>query len=350
MKIKIKPKVYRILILILNFIFIILIGLIDYKTGFEMSFSIFYLIPIIWVAFNFSRNEAVGISIFSAIVWGIADSGHIYSQSWVVYWNTIVRLTIFILVSYSLSQIKTSIETERSQKKKLEELNNQKNTFLGIAAHDLRNPISVIKMYTSYILNKENKNLTNSQAKLLETVNSSSNFMLSLVDDLLDYSKIESGAIKLDLAEYSYTEFVMENVEINRVFADKKGIKISVSSDRGIPKLTFDRNKMFQVLNNLLINSIHYSHNDSAIRILVSKTDGSIITRIADDGVGIPKKELSKVFKAFYKGISRPTAGEKSTGLGLAIAKKIVETHKGKIWLESKPGKGTTFFYSLPIK
>jgi signal transduction histidine kinase len=116
-----------------------------------------------------------------------------------------------------------------------------------------------------------------------------------------------------------------------------------------IPPIGFDQNKIEQVLNNLISNAIKYSHPHTTITIEVLKEKAFVVTNVIDQGQGIPQDELPHVFKAFQKTSTKPTAGEKSTGLGLAIVKKIVEGHQGEIGVESEVGKGSTFFFKLPL-
>lgn len=235
------------------------------------------------------------------------------------------------------------------QKLKLENLNNLKNEFLGMAAHDLRNPIGAIKMFSSYLIDFGSENLVDQQKLFIERINKSSDFMLHLLEDLLDISKIEAGKLELRFSKRNYMEFVKQIIEINKSFADNKNISIDFVVKDNIPDFNFDSDKIEQVLNNLLSNATKYSHPDTKIIVEIKKQKKEVLTSVIDQGQGIPKKELPLVFKEFQKLSVKSTAGEKSTGLGLAIARKIVEGHKGKIGVESKVDKGSNFHFTLPI-
>jgi signal transduction histidine kinase len=231
----------------------------------------------------------------------------------------------------------------------LRELNKQKNEFLGMAAHDLRNPIAVIQNASSVLSRYSSENLSEKQKEFLKKIYDTSKFMLELLNGLLDILKIESGKLELEISKNNYSDFVRKNIEFNRFFATEKDISIdSVLSD-DIPLVDFDRNKIEQVLNNLISNAIKYSHPNTAIRIEVLRQQHFVVTKVIDQGQGIPENELPHVFKPFQKASTKPTAGEKSTGLGLAIVKKIVEGHQGTIGVESEVGKGSTFFFRLPL-
>jgi PAS domain S-box-containing protein len=252
-------------------------------------------------------------------------------------------------IIHDITERKQAEEALRQSNVQLRELNNQKNEFLGMAAHDLRNPIAVIQNSSHVLSRYSSENLSEKQKEFLKKIYDTSKFMLELLNSLLDISKIESGKLELEISRNNYPDFVRKNIEFNRFFATEKGISIdSVLSD-GIPPVDFDKNKIEQVLNNLISNAIKYSHSNTTIRIEVLKEKGFVLTKVIDQGQGIPENELPHVFKPFQKASSKPTAGEKSTGLGLAIVKKIVEGHQGIIGVESEVGRGSTFFFKLPL-
>jgi two-component system cell cycle sensor histidine kinase PleC len=252
-------------------------------------------------------------------------------------------------IIHDITERKLAEEALRQSNDQLRELNSQKNEFLGMAAHDLRNPIAVIQNSSSVLSRYSSENLSEKQKEFLKKIYDTSKFMLELLNSLLDISKIESGKLELEMSKNNYPDFVRKNIEFNRFFATEKGISIdSVLSD-DIPLVDFDKNKIEQVLNNLISNAIKYSHPNTTIRIEVLKKKDFVITKVIDQGQGIPENELPHVFKPFQKASTKPTAGEKSTGLGLAIVKKIVEGHQGKIGVESEVGKGSTFFFELPL-
>jgi signal transduction histidine kinase len=218
-----------------------------------------------------------------------------------------------------------------------------------MAAHDLRNPIAVIQNSSSVLLRYSSENLSEKQKEFLKKIYDTSKFMLELLNNLLDISKIESGKLELEITENNYPDFLRKNIEFNRFFAKEKNISIDLVFSDDIPSVDCDKNKIEQVLNNLISNAIKYSHPNTTIRIEVLTEKGFVTTSVIDQGQGIPQNELPHVFKPFQKASTKPTAGEKSTGLGLAIVKKIVEGHQGVIGVKSEIGKGSTFFFKLPF-
>ncbi|MUP39024.1 FIST N-terminal domain-containing protein [Labilibaculum euxinus] len=242
--------------------------------------------------------------------------------------------------------INVLIEQMEEKSLKLKVLNEQKNEIIGIVAHDLRSPLGVIQGF-SELLEDEMKNEEHKDfASLIHTESSN---LLYLLNDLLDISKIESGKLDLKRKEIDYIALIHRNIKTNSFFAQKKNISITVESAIEHQLLSVDEGQIIQVLNNIIGNAIKYSYPDSEIKIKVFKENDQIITQIIDQGQGIPKEELENVFTMFQKTSTKPTGGESSHGLGLAIVKKIVEGHKGQINVESNQGKGSTFYFSLPI-
>jgi hypothetical protein len=232
----------------------------------------------------------------------------------------------------------------------LVELNDLKNQLLGMAAHDLRNPLTVVNTASSFLLDDSSRLLSAVQKHdFIRRINTNGEFMLKLINDLLDVAKIESGRLDLELATGDVCDLIEENLTMNRMLAEKKSIRLDFAPERGMPLSRFDRGKVEQVLNNLISNALKFSEPGTAVKVQASRIGDSVVVSVRDHGQGIPADELDKLFKPFGKTTVRSTAGEKSTGLGLAICRKIVEGHGGRIWAESELGKGSTFSFSLPV-
>ncbi len=230
----------------------------------------------------------------------------------------------------------------------LVKLNDMKNQLLGMAAHDLRNPIGAIQNLSCFLLEEAGKSLNPMHLQFLNLIHSSSSFMLSLLDDLLDIAKIEAGKLDLDVQPTDLIELIKRNVALNQVLADKKKIRIRLHHYEALPLVPLDAMKIEQVLNNLLSNAIKFSAPETVTTITVLNSGDHVTVSVADQGQGIPEAEQAKLFQPFTKTSVRSTSGEKSTGLGLAIVRKIILGHLGKIWVQSQVGQGTTFFFSLP--
>ncbi len=242
-----------------------------------------------------------------------------------------------------------NLQRELSKKNaELEKLNETKNHFLGMAAHDLRSPLSIIFSYTEYLIDNSKQYLPEKQHKFLQTIFSTSQFMLTLIDDLLDVSKIESGKLELKKETFDLIDFATENIELNNPLAVKKNIQIQLHSNLKSLEIYADRHKIEQVFNNLISNAIKFSYPGSSIGVDISANNDEISISFKDQGTGIKKEKLENIFQPFNMASGAGTSGEKGTGLGLLIVKKIVEGHGGNIRVESEPGKGSTFFVTLP--
>lgn len=239
-------------------------------------------------------------------------------------------------------------EALEKSNQKLTELNQLKNKFLGIAAHDMRNPLTSIKGLSEIIINGLAGPVSAEQKECLLTVFTTADQMLTLVNDLLDVSVIESGRLELQLRMDSLKELIENRLKINRVVAERK--KITIHADLAdIPGLSFDRNRISQVFDNLVGNSIKFSPEGSNIHVTLKHEGNSAKVGVRDEGPGLSEDDKGKLFGEFQKLSARPTGGEKSTGLGLAIVKKIIEAHKGALEVQSAVGAGSTFSFTIPL-
>ena len=207
----------------------------------------------------------------------------------------------------------------------LQKLNVQKDKFLGMAAHDLRNPIGTILIVSQLLYESENSNFTDEDKEFLEMIRSSSEFMLKLLNELLDISVMESGNLKLNIKETDLVKLIGKNVSYNKVLADKKNIIIKFNSSIPEAKKNVDSVKIEQVLNNLISNAVKYSFENTEISVSLTENESEYILSVADKGQGIPEEEVERLLQAFSAISVKVTAGERSTGLGLSIVKKIVE-------------------------
>lgn len=232
---------------------------------------------------------------------------------------------------------------------KLTSLNIEKNKYIGIVAHDLRNPIGLALSFSDLIISDYSSFSQEEQLRFLKIIYERCSFALNLIEGFLDTSKIESGILDLNFKAHNYCSFIYECVENNKLFAQKKSQEIIFHCECPEAMLVFDRNKMEQVLNNLITNAIHYSHPNKKIWVTILTQNNGIVTQVKDEGQGIPKEELESIFRVFETATVKTTSKEKSTGLGLAIVKKIIEVHNGSITVESAPNIGSEFTFTLPI-
>ncbi len=231
----------------------------------------------------------------------------------------------------------------------LSELNVEKNKYIGMVVHDLRNPIGVAATFSEILIQDYDSIVKKKKLQYLGYISQHCHYSLNLMNEFLDVSKIEAGIFDLNLTQQDYIQLVNESIQQQSFKANRKSLELVLETDLQHLPVTFDNNKMLQVLNNLIGNSVKYSLPNSKIIIRIFLQDHVLMTQVIDFGQGIPVEEQSKLFKPFQTTSAKATADEKATGLGLAIVKKIVEAHQGTIQVESEAGKGSTFTFSFPV-
>ncbi len=246
----------------------------------------------------------------------------------------------------SLLKTKSLFEQLERDKAELKKVNEEKNRFLGMAVHDLRNPLGAISGYAHYLISHEVDKETTE--KFHRIIADAAGGMTKLVDDLLNISKIDNGAVSLDITVEDLADIVAARVALANIIAREKNIMIHYSPYAEKLVFLFDRHKIEQVVDNLISNAIKFSPHGSNVHVSMNHHAGNVRVAVRDEGPGIPENEHGKVFVAFSKISVRPTGTETSTGLGLAIVSRIVKAHGGDIGFETTAGKGSTFFFTLP--
>ena len=238
--------------------------------------------------------------------------------------------------------LKTIITNYALSEKKMFEMNKLKDRFLGMAAHDLRTPLVSIRGFSEMLLTEETGHLSAEQKRLIDIIYKASNDMLNLVNDLLDISAIESGRLDLVCDTVSLDQVVRERIILYHIIARKKNITLDFATEP-LERVRMDTQKIIQVIDNLIGNAIKYSPEDATVAVRLRTESKLLYMDVHDQGMGIPVEEQAKLFGDFQRLSVKPTAGEKSTGLGLSIAKKIAQAHGGDIMVKSAPGKGSCF-------
>ncbi len=230
----------------------------------------------------------------------------------------------------------------------LARLNERKNHVLGVVAHDLRGPLGAITTCSEFLEEEAASRLTPEEREFLEMIRSSSDFLLRMVEDLLDISAIESGSLQLKREPTDLPALIKRSVSFHAVLAEKKGIRVRFRAGARIPPVFVDPVKLEQVLNNLVGNAVKFSPPHSVVEATVREDGDNVVIAVSDQGPGIDDEDKEQIFEPFKKAKSGPH-GEKGVGLGLAIASRIVAGHGGRIRVESGPGQGATFFVVLPV-
>ncbi|MEG3638026.1 hybrid sensor histidine kinase/response regulator [Magnetococcus sp. PR-3] len=238
-----------------------------------------------------------------------------------------------------LARVQTHLHLQQ-QKRQLMDLNALKNRFLGMAAHDLRNPLSSINGLSDMMLHMPLSKEENTE--FITTIHNVSGQMLTLLNDLLDVSVIESGTFELKLQPGDFSALVQSRVRLLQMAAKKKSSTIEMVPGP-VPTFAFDTDRMIQVIDNLISNAIKFSPPGSHITVGTGQENDTIFLAVQDEGPGLSEEDKTKLFGTFQKLSAQPTGHEKSTGLGLSIVKKIVDAHGGHIRVESHAGEGAIF-------
>ena len=263
----------------------------------------------------------------------------------------------YLLIKSVLREVERREELEKLTRqlgkanKELEKLSGAKSEFISIASHQLRAPLTAIKGYISMLIEGDFGKLPKEAKEKMGNVYQSSERLMKLIEGLLSVSRIESGKTEANLEKSSIEDLISSIVDELRIEAEKKNIYLKFKkSKKSLPKILMDKNKIRQVILNIIDNAIKYT-NKGGITIKIQNPKSKIQIKISDTGEGMVKEELEKIFKSFSRGEAGRKSFVEGTGLGLYIAYKFVEMHKGKIWAESAgQSKGSQFYVELPVK
>ncbi|MBI3273784.1 MAG: HAMP domain-containing protein [Candidatus Colwellbacteria bacterium] len=231
----------------------------------------------------------------------------------------------------------------------LRELDQAKTQFVSVAAHQLRTPLSVSKWTYEMLLSGDYGSLNKEQREVLERGNLTNEQMIELVSDLLDVARIESGKLEFVFKLIDLFEILTEIKNLYTQKAQEKQIIFDLQiPEKGTTKVKGDATRLGMVVQNLLDNAFKFTPRGGRITLGFESKDDMVEFRVSDTGIGIPKKEIPRLFTKFFRGRNVLAMDTRGTGLGLYIASSIVHNHKGKIWVESEEGKGSTFFFTIP--
>jgi PAS domain S-box-containing protein len=235
------------------------------------------------------------------------------------------------------------------QNERLRELDRLKDEFISLVSHELRTPLTSIRGYLELLLDGGAGDLTDDQSRFLAVVDRNSKRLMHLVGDLLFLAQVEAGKLALELGDVELDALVVEAVEAAKPIADEKGIDLKASVEP-IPTMVGDRGRLAQVLDNLVSNALKFTGDGGTVDVVVESANGEAVVEVRDTGIGISAEEQEHLFDRFFRSAEATERAIPGTGLGLTIAKAIVERHEGEIEVESVTGEGTTMRVRLPVR
>ncbi len=244
-----------------------------------------------------------------------------------------------------LTDAKNKLEAETRE---LEKVLKIKSDFISTVSHELRTPLAAIKESISIVLDGVTGNTSDGQSEFLNMAKRNVDRLARLINDILDFQKLESGKMVFNMQKNDINEVVGEVGNTMATLANQKNLQFTLELEENLPKMNFDKDKIIQVLTNLVSNAIKFT-NEGGITIKTDSKNSSVYISVNDTGMGIKEDDIPKLFREFEqldKGDGRKTG---SSGLGLAISKKMIEGHEGRIWATSEYGKGSTFTFCLPF-
>jgi signal transduction histidine kinase len=232
--------------------------------------------------------------------------------------------------------------------KELETASKHKSDFLANMSHELRTPMNAIIGFSQVLREGMVGDVNAKQAEYLEDILSSGNHLLSLINDVLDLSKVEAGQVELQLAPFSLLDALERGVSMVREQATSEGVQVTLDRNGGLDLVTGDERRIRQVIFNLLSNAVKFTPAGGHVDVSAARVNGEMRVSVADSGPGIATEDFDRIFEEFQQTEAGAQQRE-GTGLGLALSKRFVEMHGGRIWCESEVGRGTTFEFTLPL-
>jgi signal transduction histidine kinase len=232
--------------------------------------------------------------------------------------------------------------------RELENASRHKSEFLANMSHELRTPLNAIIGFSQVLRERMFGEVNEKQAEYLDDILSSGNHLLSLINDVLDLSKVEAGQIELEVGTFSLREALDRGVVMLRERATRNGVRLALELAPDVDLVNGDERRVRQIVFNLLSNAVKFTPAGGSITVASARADGLAYVSVTDTGPGIEREDQNRIFEEFQQ-TGLGSAQREGTGLGLALSKRLVELHDGRIWVESEPGHGSRFVFTLPL-
>ncbi len=253
------------------------------------------------------------------------------------------------VAAIDITDRKRAEELCQLQIEELRKIDRMKDEFLSIASHELKTPLIPIEGYLDLLKAGRFGDLSKKQAGIVEKIMAKEAHLKTLINDLLDFNKLQTGRMVFAMEETDLGDLIGDVVAEQGFTAKKKDVALTKRIQRNLPTLRADPLRLRQVLDNLISNAIKFSPQGSAVTVRARRKEDHVLVSVEDSGIGISPEQTERIFDVFYQADSSPARQYEGTGLGLAICRKIIEYHGGRIWVKSEPGEGSTFHFTLYI-
>jgi len=342
----------------------LILGIADYASGFEISFSIFYLIPISAAAWYLGTGAGLVLSLLSAVTWFVNDAalgGHVYSHYLIPYWNAFMRLGLFSIVAVILARLRASAERERDAHHKLalsyaalDELRKQqlliKDQILSNVSHELRTPLTAVHQFVTILLDGLAGELNTQQLEYLQIARKNVEQLTGMIQDLLDATRADAGKLSIEPSPVALRDVVAEVVRTLQSRSQELGITLEHEAVGELPTVFGDSARIRQILINLIDNALKFTSGGGHVTVRTVRQDADHArVSIQDNGKGIPPDVVERLFERLYQGSRDATISRQGLGLGLYICRELVTLQGGQIGVESESGHGSEFWFTLPL-
>ncbi len=246
-------------------------------------------------------------------------------------------------------ELATALRELDEKSRELEAASRHKSQFLANMSHELRTPLNAIIGFSQVLRERTFGDVNEKQEEYLDDVLSSANHLLSLINDVLDLSKVEAGQVELEVAPFSLRDALERGVVMVRERATKDGVGVALATDPEVDIVEGDERRIRQVIFNLLSNAVKFTPAGGAVDVRATQVNGEVRVSVSDTGPGIAAEDLDRIFQEFQQSDAGIEQRE-GTGLGLALSKRLVELHGGRICVDTELGQGSTFVFTLPAR